>query len=61
VSKEQELPPVYPNSEDFEEERGERLNTETVRDVLVGEPAHETVKMPRQPMIPIRDETVLAL
>jgi hypothetical protein len=52
-----ELPKVHPDAKAFIEQRGEGPNPEPMGNVLVGEPAHEAVKVPRQALVALGRET----
>src|SRR6266436_7984684 len=60
MAKREELPPVHADSEDFVKQRGKRFDPETMGDLLVGEPAHEAVKVSREALIALRDEASVA-
>jgi hypothetical protein len=61
MPKDKKLGPAHSNPEGFVEERGKSFYTKSMRNLLVGKPAHETVKVRRHSMILVRDEAMFAL
>src|SRR5258705_13519619 len=59
MSEMKELPPVHLDAESLAEKGCKTFHPEPVRNLLVHKPTHEAVKVPCQPMIPVRDKESL--